>query len=128
MTNFKKLQDLLPAMEHQRAPISGNLYGCIFFYWGLKGKVAFDTDTEAVLWRSRGRRKAGSEGTRYSVHAPNGKLKQYNMNGTGKEYEHIFGFMAVSDDDAINKANKMFTNKFEKMRKSDKERTHLEQQ
>src|SRR5580765_2316893 len=118
MPNFTKLQNLLPAMQHQRASISGVSYDFMFFYWGLQGFIAFDIETEAKLKRHNGRRKTGSVGTRYRVDVPNGELYPNDINGTGKRYDALFSFIAMNDDDAIDKANAMFTKKFEKYRQA----------
>lgn len=114
MTNFVKLQALLPTMGHQKTPISGVSYDFMFFYWNLQGFIAFDVETEAKLKRHHGRRKTGSVGTRYRIDVPNGELYPNDINGTGKRYDALFSFIAMSDEDAINKANAMFAKKYEK--------------
>lgn len=111
MTNFQRFGDL-SELQMQIAPISKHRYENIFFFWSLKGKFAYDVETEAIIWKSRGRRRL--PGTRYTVHIPNGKLAMNDLNGTGKEYQGVFSFIANDNTEAIEKADALFPKKYEK--------------
>ncbi len=113
MGKFQAFQDLLPEMGEQKASVSQKSYDSIFYYWRLQGKFAFDPETESIIWRSRGRRKSGSKGRRYTVHIP-GELRVNDINGTGKEYQGVYSFIADNDDEAIRKANMLFPKNYER--------------
>ena len=96
-----------------------------FDYW-FQGYVAVDPETQAHLQATRGRSKAGRP-HKYWVAAPDGTtyaswakafVTAENPKGEYQKtsYSRVFTLTAYSDQEAIEKANKMFPKKFEKFK------------
>jgi hypothetical protein len=92
------------------------------FDYAFRGIIAVDLKTRAHLKPTRGRSKAGRP-RKYFVSAPDGMFYTSFFqravspeNPTGAEqvesYSTVFTLTAYSDQEAIEKANKMFTGKF----------------
>lgn len=78
--------------------------------------IAVDTQTRAELHITRGYSKRGNT-ERYFVTIPNGrKIEMHFKSGPAliDSTDRLFGLRASSDEEAIEKANKMFPKKYEK--------------
>ena len=92
------------------------------FDYFFQGIIAIDKETRAHLKPTRGRSKAGRP-HKYFVSAPNGQFYTGYLqrsvspeNPKGEEqvesYSTVFTLMAWDDQEAIEKANKLFPKKF----------------